>query len=612
MLDIQFAVYLGKEREDGFSGFIVEDNFCFVLEVEEGLSSEKGREVLDKLKKDTLSSDIKNLAELDEFLAKEIKEINLPSHFSLTSAILKEDVFYLKTIGNGEIYLRRNQEFAKIISKANTASGYVEINDFYIFTTSSFTEKIGGEENIKEIFNHKDPSQIVDALTPELKGKDDKGIIALFLKLKEQDTPLKEEIEEKEGVEEKEKDQEIQEKENESMKQEEKTHLKQSFFNSLIITFRNKINSLGIRSEGTGKKKILTFVIVAIIAVILVWSVVMGNKRRNEKRITKLIENTREVVDEKLTRAEDNSYLNVSKSLSLISESRAEVDKLINELGDKRKDETVELLNLIKEKENEIMKKELKESSEFFDLAVDNKQAEGSKMYLNEDTLAILDKSQGIIYSLSMSKKSYSKSTHSEIKQAKYIATYGNYFLVFTKGGVYKASDDGKIKLVIEKDKNWESIGDMWIFNGNVYLLDAGGDEVYKYLVAEKGYSQKSSYFGKGQSVNLNNANSMAIDSSIYIGFKDYGLKYTGGLQDGFSTSFPEKDVSIKKWFTNKESNKVYAWNKEKAAVYILDKSGAYEREINSDVFKNADDIISYKDDIYALYGSKIFKVSSD
>ncbi len=51
MLDIQFAVYFGKEREDGFSGFIVEDNFCFVLEVEEGLSSEKGREVLDKLKK---------------------------------------------------------------------------------------------------------------------------------------------------------------------------------------------------------------------------------------------------------------------------------------------------------------------------------------------------------------------------------------------------------------------------------------------------------------------------------------------------------------------------------------------------------------------------------
>lgn len=610
MLDIQFAVYLGREREDGFSGFIVEDNFCFVLEVEEGLSSEKGREVLDKLKKDTLSSDIKNLAELDEFLVKEIKEINLPSHFSLVSAILKEDVFYLKTIGNGEIYLRRNQEFAKIISKANTASGYVEINDLYILTTSSFADKIGGEENIKEIFNNKDPSQIVDVLTPELKGKDDKGIIALFLKLKEQDAPLKEEIEEKEGVEEK--DQEFEEKESKSTKQEEKIHLKQSFFNSLIITLRNKINSLGIRSEGTGKKKILTFVIVAIIAVILVWSVVMGNKRRNEKRITKLIENTKEVVNKKLARAEDNSYLNVSKSLSLISESRAEVDKLINELGDKRKDETLELLNLIKEKENEIMKKEQKESSEFFDLAVDNKQAKGSKMYLNKDTLAILDDKQGIIYSLSMSKKSYSKSKHSEIKQAKYIAAYGNYILVFTKEGVYKASDDGKIKLVIEKDKNWESIEDIWIYNGNVYLLDAGGDEIYKYLVAEKGYSKKSSYFGKGQSVNLSNANSMAIDSSVYIGFKDYGLKYTGGLQDGFSTSFPEKDVSIKKWFTNKESNKVYAWNKEKAAVYILDKSGAYEREINSDAFKNADDIIAYEDDIYALYESKIFKVSTD
>lgn len=606
MLDIQFAVYLGREREDGFSGFIVEDNFCFVLEVEEGLSSEKGREVLDKLKKDTLSSDITNLAKLDEFLVKEIKEINLPSHFSLVSAILKEDIFYLKTIGSGEIYLRRNQEFAKIINKTNTASGYVEANDFYIFTTSSFTENIGGEKNIKEIFNHKDPSQIVDALTPELKGKDDRGIIALFLKLKEQDTPLKEEAQEKE------KEQEFEEKENVAGKQEETIHLKQGFLNSLIVSLRNKINSLGIQSDGIGKRKIFISVVVVIIASILVWSVVLGNKRRNEKRITKLIENTREVVDKKLVKAEDTSYLNVSKSLSLISESKAEVDKLINELGDKRKDEAIELLNLIKAKENEIMKKEQKESSEFFDLAVDNKQAKGSKMYLDIDTLAILDESQGIIYSLSMSKKSYLKSTHSEIKQAKYIAAYQNYFLVFTNGGIYKASDDGKINQVIEKDKDWVSIKDIWIYNGNVYLLDTGGDEVYKYLVAEKGYSTKSSYFEKGQSVDLSNANSIAIDSSVYIGFKDYGLKYTGGLQDGFNTSFPEKDVSIKKWFTNKESTKIYAWNKEKAAVYILDKSGAYEREINSDIFKNADDIISYEDDIYALYGAKIFKISTD
>jgi hypothetical protein len=361
-------------------------------------------------------------------------------------------------------------------------------------------------------------------------------------------------------------------------------------------------------SREMGKKKTFTLVAVFLILIILIWSVGLGYQRRKEVAAQKKIELVRQQILQKLDQAQEAAFLNISKSESLIGEAKDKVKGLRKEVGEKRL-KISGLEKLIKEAENKIIKREEKSYEEFFDLTLDNKQAKGNKLYLDVDLMAIVDRGQGVIYTLSLSKKSLDKKSFNETKLAQLVASYRDELLFYHPDeGIYKINLEGKLKKAMEKDKDWGRIVDFWIYNGNIYLLDEERDEIYKYLVAEGGYSAKTSYF-KGAAFGLKNANSLAIDSAVYVGFADHIFKFTAGVQDEFKTSFPAPSVNLTKVFTTKDLEKVYAWDKTKGSIYILGKNGTYEREINSSILSKAEDFAVYENAAYVLVGAKIYKI---
>ena len=582
-----FAVYLGKEKKEGFSGFIAEHNFFIVIEIEEGVDAELGRSIVQKIKDEIATLSIANLASFDQFISQIVTRHNLPSSLTLTAAYFNEEVMYLKTVGQGMIFLQRGSDFARIIEKDNSASGYIEKDDFFVLTTKRLIDFLGSDIELKTIFDHKDPHQIVEDLTPQLKGKDDEGGIALLVQFKEIETEQTEDVD-LEGQQEMGKPNQIEDKR---------------------ATFFQNLQAL---SQSSGKRKTLTFVAVVIILFILVWSVVLGVQRRNQTEENKKIKSTKELVSFKLNQAEEVAFLNLSRSQALVSEAKEEVEKLKKQLGGEKRKEIGELEQLIKEIESKIVKKEDKNYEEFYDLTVDNKEAKGSQLYLEKDKLSISDIGRGSIYLLSLEKKSLDKKSHPEIKKSGLVSSYQEDVLFYVAGeGVYKISADGKAKKVIDKDSDWGSIADMWIYNANVYILDAGKGDIYKYLVAENGYSAKSSYL-KGEAGSIKDANSLSIDSSIYIGFSDSIIKYTAGGRDEFSTSWPEKDVKLTKIFTSADVEKVYGWNKDKGSIYILGKNGTYERQITSSILSKASDFVVFNNVAYILVGNKIYKIGLD
>ncbi len=180
MWKTQLAVYLGREAEDGFFGFIPEGNFFLVLDIKEGITKEMGREILSLIKNDLLSQTIDSLLSFENFINEEIKKHNLPTGLSLAAGFLIGDIFYLKTIGFGVIFVRRNNKLTKVIQGEKTASGFVEKNDFFVLTTDRFIN-LFGESHLSRIFDHKTPNQVVESLAPEMKIESDEGTIALFL-----------------------------------------------------------------------------------------------------------------------------------------------------------------------------------------------------------------------------------------------------------------------------------------------------------------------------------------------------------------------------------------------------------------------------------------------
>jgi hypothetical protein len=90
---------------------------------------------------------------------------------------------------------------------------------------------------------------------------------------------------------------------------------------------------------------------------------------------------------------------------------------------------------------------------------------------------------------------------------------------------------------------------------------------------------------------------------------KDSLDKFTAGAKDEFETKFPNQNINISKIITDKDIEKVYAWDKNGGTLYVLGKNGSYERQIISSVLKTSTDVTVFGNKSYAVSGSKIYEI---
>lgn len=589
MLYTNFSVYQTGLADGVFAGSICENNFFSVLTTHDGLTEERGNEVLKKLASEIAEQKLEHLSDFDSFITDFCKKENLPAVFSLSCGFLSGDVFFLKTVGDGMVFVQRRREFQKLIHATTSASGYVEDMDVFVFTTQSLVSDADDEKRIQSAITKGDPAQAVEQL--KALEKDKKGV-ALILSFEEKQATLSET--ERELV-----TDPVVSAIAEAAGGEKKPNK--------IIAF---IDSAKRQLQGQEPKKKKTMVIVGIVLVVFVWSVVLGYQRRANAQSDKMIKETRETITEKLTQADDVAFLNLGRATALITDARRDVEKLKKSLNGSRGSELAELEVLVAAKEGKILKKEDRGFDEYFDLSVENKNATGSRIYLDGDTAVVLDSQNGAAYLLSLTKKSLDSRTARELKNGSLISKSQDAVLVYKKGeGVTAIDADGKAKKVLENDSDWREIVSMISYNGNLYLLDSGRGDVFKYVPAEKGFSDKSSYFKGQDNPDIGGSVSLAIDLSVYVGFSKSIAKFTSGVRDGFSPTFPESSISMVKILTSKDIEKMYAWDKSKSAVYVVNKEGTYERQIKSTIFSQAADLVVYGTNAYVLKGSKIYKV---
>ena len=129
------------------------------------------------------------------------------------------------------------------------------------------------------------------------------------------------------------------------------------------------------------------------------------------------------------------------------------------------------------------------------------KNAKGDKLYLSNDRLLVSDKTREFCMNFHLEKKSLDKDQSNEIKKSTLIALFEEKNIFMLKALALYQIIDGKTNKIIENDKDWGKIVDLVVFNGNIYLLDQGKDQIWKYMVAESGFGSKNSYFQSGQSV---------------------------------------------------------------------------------------------------------------
>jgi len=361
------------------------------------------------------------------------------------------------------------------------------------------------------------------------------------------------------------------------------------------------------------RSKKIAFICVGILFIILLWSVVFGYQRRSAAELQKKIDATSQEISSKLKEAEDEAYLDPDRAISLIEESKSLYKDLTEELKGDKKEDLSKILTQISESEARIVKREEKPYKEFYDLGLENKDAKGSKLYREKNLLAILDADDKKVYLLDLDKKSLEQYTAAEVADATDIAVYNKEVFIASKAkGIHKFTAENKARLMIKPDSRWEAVDDIEIFNGNIYVLDSGTGDLYKYFVTESGYSDKSSYFISASPSDLSKGADMAIDGAVYITSGDIILKYLRGAADPFETKFPQKAPQFSGLYTGEDLTQLLAWDTKGGAIYILGKEGEYIRQITSSIVKKAQDVFAYDDTIYIFDGKKLYSIPID
>jgi hypothetical protein len=728
MLTPQTAYYTKKADKDRFIGVARTDQFFCVVEIEKGVSKEQGTEFIQQLEDEVHHVSLSHLAKFETWLQDVITQANLPAHFSLAAGVVYEDILYLKTVGEGEVYVRRGDQFARLIHGNKSASGHVQENDLVLFTTKHFADNFPEKGELEKLVKNKTPLELVPAIETYETDIDENDCVALFVlyenarhdtavspelssdeeetkkdhdihspilvddpssleppphsksSKKEGDTqPEEDSVVEKtftppsavssfsdalaetdsegkkeESIEEKTAEQEytldnqkeevperpvspvdqsrqasspfaFTEKDDQELPYEEESDEKQRLWEKLHL--KERVAGLRARTRDAfvvgnarnlfkSKKVLIGFAVGVFI--LLGMSVFFSNQKLQEQQVREKIQDSEELINEKLVQAEEISFLNPERAVILLTEARDELASLQTTLSEDEQrlvaSDLDDLTQQIDAFEEEILQKEEKEYTEFYDLTVEEADAQGTELFMFEDRVAITDPGNQSMYVLSLEEKSLEKRRSEGIGEGALPALFEQDIMFYAQGkGVYRfVNEEGEIEQLIDHQDEWGSIQDIAMYFGNIYLLDTETDDIYKYVVVQNGYSGGASYFLTPHSHDFSSAVGMAIDASIYVGLADEILKFTRGEDDEFNTTFPYEDVSLSGIYTDEEAGKVYAWDKSQGSIYVLDKNGRYEREIYTEMLKEADDFAVYQNDMYILSGSKIYVIEDE
>lgn len=475
-------------------------------------------------------------------------------------------VIYLAMHGKGDVYLRRGRQFARLLHDTGAISGEIQPGDTIILASAEFSRALTSEE-AGSVFDHLTPSEVAEKLTLLLHEKPyGEGSAAMVLQFGE-DIP---EIPESPTI------------DTASRLAGAKVflahfHPRRVKRHLSVSVLKNDITRL--RHHPKKVTFLLTAALIALfgIAVILgIWKQATGGA---SPEVAAKISDARHAMDEgtallTLNPVKGRERLVVAKqlldplakSVPMQSQVGREIADLLQQVND----------NLTQSMQIAKVKPDL-----FFDAALVKKGGTITSIGLEGTTMGILDTATQTVLSLDVtSKKATVVGGGNAYAGMSGVAVHGDSMYVLASAGINKArlSDNKTQQSIIQKDSQWGNLVSVVSFGGNLYLLDTTHSRVWKYIATETGFTDMKEYLNPDTLPDLSQANSMAIDGSVWLGSANGKLwKFTGGKEDtfipqGVDPAFGKKLIM----YTSDEANNLYVLDADNNRVVVLQKDGTY------------------------------------
>lgn len=277
--------------------------------------------------------------------------------------------------------------------------------------------------------------------------------------------------------------------------------------------------------------------------------------------------------------------------------------------------QALELKKAIDENSTQIIKSyQVEDPALWLDLTLIKKDLKTDSLSLSVGQILLLDQDQKTLININAAKKSNQiLSGQEKLKDATLASLNGDFAYVYSKdlGVIQIDTTNQNQKVVIKKDEEWGSIQKMYVFAGNIYLLDFANSQILKYLSTSTGFSGKRGYFTSAVRTSLSDVINMQIDASVWV-LKSSGeiIKYTQGSPDYFSLSGLETPLkNPASFFVSSETDNLYVLDAVNSRVVVLDKKGTYQKEFKNNMIKSFLDMVvdEAAKKVYFLDGTKIY-----
>jgi len=548
-----FAVYLGQNTEESAAGFVVENGFFAVLEINSPEAENQLRlttEALHEFLKNESPDSPNKLKQLGEQIYQKYKLSSLAIGYFHKNQLL---TFCRKA---AVLLLQQNQLY--FASQQDTAlAGNFSNRDNYLFCTAATSKLLIGKA--KSPFKKQEPKEIID----EFKNTYSPNQGALLVVQTLIEIP----------------------------DAEPKTELPPS--HNLIIK----------------SKWIKIAILAAILILVLIQTIGIAGRFLDKRRAQAFTEQFL-VLSQQYNQLEKDLQISPSKAAKQIETLNTALNNLID-----RYPTQAEKATSLKQKLNSLAKlygnAQTTKEELFFDLSLINKRATANYLDVTAEYLSLLDNQNKQAYSINIEDKKVTEVNYNKVTKAQLVTEYdGQLYLYDKNSGIYK-EQNGRFVKIINKDKSWGTIIDLDVFNSNVYLLSQSTDEIFKFTPTAEGYSPKLSYFQTGESIDLQAVKNMSIDFSIYL-LGEQIYKYTAGARDNFQ-SLPQLNyVNFNQLYKDSETNFIYLLDKNAGRIVAINKDGRLIKSIFNPLLKDCLSFGVHQDElIIFLRQNKLYKLDN-
>lgn len=562
-----------------------------------------GKQFLDEVQAEFFSLESKNLEGISEVLTQAANHIPEEIELTTLTSFVKNQTLYLFLIGKGTILLKRGERTGTLLTNEeasrtlHSASGHLKPHDTVVMASQAFQKAIA-KDDMLEAISASEIDETVESLTPHIHKLEEGSASAIFFRAPDngeiEDTPsLIESATDEENEEKNEEDivtssdevssepktaydppaNEPTTESSQAVQEEDvspKKQTKLAFPSFLTGLLANKnVSNLSHRRK--------VFLSIAVVLVLVLFaSVFFTIQNQHAKERQELFD---EVYPQAMTNYEEAEGL-LSLNKALAREQLEEAEALLEKTDGKFPKGTDEY------EKTEALKK---------DIASLLSEVGDSRTVPTEE---ISEEESLLLASLIPNDRVASVEDDTSV-----------YFLTNDEiVSIRKASKSEQT--LVENDDDWSDAQGLGKFGSNFYVLDQN-EGILKFVPSGSDYTV-SDYLT--EDVDLTDAVSMAIDSSIYVLSSNGDIKkFTRGAEDSFSVSGLEtkfaKPVQI---VTSEDMNSLYILDPQTARIVKLSKAGRFEEEYQTSILQNAKAIAISSDEKTAtiLSSGKLYEMS--